>query len=925
MEDIRAQVRLTAGVDGTSQIQTLVQTLAQTEARAKALREEAKRLRDGFAEMGNQGRLALQNIQANERIKQGFAGIGQASGQAATELNKLGRMGATSAGQIANAYRQLPAQLNDIGVSLAGGQSPLLVLLQQGTQITESFGGVGNTFRALGNVITPARLALGGLAAAVGAVAYGFIAGSREADNFNRAIALTGNRAGQTQGSVNAIVGNLGNVNSVGTNRDIAQGALASGAFGPASFGAAVEAMSRLQRISGESADKIVSDFATMSRGVVAWATEHNRQYAFLTGAELAYVMQLENSGQKQEAMRFVVEKLTDTLKERQPQIGLFEKAWRAVTDAVSDAMDALKSIGRDDTVEESMARIQKRVVALSEELKTASKPRQQGIQTELAALAEEYGKYYSRLSAERDKAEKAARDAAAKQDEQEELLSREQRATSIVATQGQIRVAAAERESGARIATYQREQTALEDQKRRGIISVQTYTEASIELAAKEANERLRLLDLQAQAERATAAESLKRAKTEAERDQINLQTTLALNKILTERQQVIDSLTATTQRLNIASKELTPSQQELARLDTEIAKYRFLADNIERYSDKLQSSRAVEVEARIRGGDLRNLAPDEQAQFRSKASELDTEIERTRIGQIALEYDKQTKAIETNTRSLAQSALQREVAAALQDLENKGVKEGTDVYTRLAERRIEALTAAKNAQQDFNIGLRQGLNEYLDTVQNNAQMAKDALTSAFRGAEDALVKFSQTGKLNFRDFANSIIADLIRIQVRQTIMKPLLGVLSSLIPGGGGSQSPAPIVDVSQPVANANGNAFDRSGVQGFADGGIVDSPTLFKFASGGSFRNGLMGEAGPEAILPLKRGTDGKLGVRSVGGGGDVSVNVVVNVESGETKTSASGDQERGNQIGTLIAGAVREQLIKEKRPGGLLAAA
>ena len=77
----------------------------------------------------------------------------------------------------------------------------------------------------------------------------------------------------------------------------------------------------------------------------------------------------------------------------------------------------------------------------------------------------------------------------------------------------------------------------------------------------------------------------------------------------------------------------------------------------------------------------------------------------------------------------------------------------------------------------------------------------------------------------------------------------------------------------------ANANGNAFNNGHVMPFADGGIVNSPMLFPMRGG----TGLMGEAGPEAIMPLARGADGKLGVRG-GGSANVTINISTpNVES------------------------------------------
>lgn len=104
--------------------------------------------------------------------------------------------------------------------------------------------------------------------------------------------------------------------------------------------------------------------------------------------------------------------------------------------------------------------------------------------------------------------------------------------------------------------------------------------------------------------------------------------------------------------------------------------------------------------------------------------------------------------------------------------------------------------------------------------------------------------------------------------------------------------------------------------AGTKAFANGGVVNSPTMFRFADGGTMRNGLMGEAGPEAIIPLKRGRDGKLGVA----GGSSSTSITVNVDA--SGSNVQGSDQQASQLGRAIAAAVQQELIKQKRPGGLL---
>ena len=210
---------------------------------------------------------------------------------------------------------------------------------------------------------------------------------------------------------------------------------------------------------------------------------------------------------------------------------------------------------------------------------------------------------------------------------------------------------------------------------------------------------------------------------------------------------------------------------------------------------------------------------------------------------------------------------------------------------------------------------GIGQGIQDYFNSIKKGSEEVRAVVSKAFKGMEDAIVNFVMTGKLNFADFTRSILADMARIIVRQAIMKPILSAFGFGDGGvvSGGTASAATGGEVTMSNFNAMGNAYGRNGIQKFARGGVVHSPTIFPFKNG----IGLMGEAGSEAILPLKRTKQGKLGVESSGGGGTV-VNVSVNAGG----TSAQGNTMKANQLGKMIGTAVEAELIKQKRPGGIL---
>ena len=206
---------------------------------------------------------------------------------------------------------------------------------------------------------------------------------------------------------------------------------------------------------------------------------------------------------------------------------------------------------------------------------------------------------------------------------------------------------------------------------------------------------------------------------------------------------------------------------------------------------------------------------------------------------------------------------------------------------------------------------GDKSPLKDFADSAFKFAEQAENAVVNAFKGMEDAMVKFVMTGKLNFRDLANSIIADLTRMLVRYAIVQPLFKAIFPNIKIGSNSAN-GNVFSNGELVPSAKGNVFAKNKIVPYAYGGIVNKPTLFPLANG----MGLMGEAGPEAIMPLKRGANGKLGVQSSGGVG----NIVVNVDA--SGSSVQGDSAQSEQFGRALAAAIQSELISQQRPGGLL---
>lgn len=296
------------------------------------------------------------------------------TGKAAEDFAKrLGLVG-VSAGQATAAMRQLPAQLTDVFTGLASGQSPFTVLIQQGGQLKDSFGGVGNTLRALGSVLTPVRLAMAGMAGAVVGLGVAYKLGAAEADEFRRALVLTGNAAGASMGELQAAA--AGVARSVGTQAQAAEviaQLAASGRVAAADVGKLAEAAIRLERVGGPAAQETAKAFAELGKDPVKASAALNESTNYLTLSVHRQIRALAEQGKTAAAASLAQKAYADAVIQRAGELdanlGTIERAWRTVTDAAKGAWDAMLGVGRQQTPDEAMAGIRQRIGQLQDRL----------------------------------------------------------------------------------------------------------------------------------------------------------------------------------------------------------------------------------------------------------------------------------------------------------------------------------------------------------------------------------------------------------------------------------------------------------------------------------------------------------------------------------------------------------------------------
>ncbi len=258
-------------------------------------------------------------------------------------------------------------------------------------------------------------------------------------------------------------------------------------------------------------------------------------------------------------------------------------------------------------------------------------------------------------------------------------------------------------------------------------------------------------------------------------------------------------------------------------------------------------------------------------------------------------------------------------------------------DFQARELQMEVDGYGARLDAQRDYRNGARRAWQNIQADAVDVASATDDMLTTGFNTASNALADFATTGKFKFRDFASSVINDMARIASQQAATGLLSGVLGAGVSAFSGWMGGSATAGASASgytgnayanwaAAQADGGAW-ANGVQFFANGAaftnsIVSRPTAFGMAGG---RTGSMGEAGPEAILPLARGADGSLGVRSVGGGGGTALQVNAPVAVTVEDRSSEGmelDQEALQQNMQLQMKAAAERAVADSwRPGGV----
>lgn len=383
----------------------------------------------------------------------------------------------TSAAQTAAALRSVPAQMTDIVVSLASGQQPLTVLLQQGGQLKDMFGGVGNAAKAISGYVLSLLTPINVVAAAAAGLGVAFYSGATEADEFRKNLILTGNASGMTVDKFNQMTAAIAGLSGVtrGAAAEALTAMAASGNVGAESLQRFTAAALQLKSAGGTAVADTVKQFEDLGKEPVSASIKLNEQTHYLTLAVYEQIKALEDQGKTSEAGALAQQAWADAIEQRTPQmlenLGYLQRAWRGIKEGVAEAVDAAKEWGRAETKVEQAIRLQTRIGNIDDSLKDPTRAYEWN---RLRQIRQQLKTELDGINADINKAQSAAATAAATAARDQAQLAANVAADKLIEGQRSKRE------------KHARELKLLDEQRAKELLSEEKYQQAKAALAKK-------------------------------------------------------------------------------------------------------------------------------------------------------------------------------------------------------------------------------------------------------------------------------------------------------------------------------------------------------------------------------------------------------------------------------------------------------
>ncbi len=799
--------------------------------------------------------------------------------------------------------------------------------------------GAGASAASLLAILAPIAL----ITAAVASLGVAYYKGSEEQDAYNKSLVLTGNFAGVSAGQMGELARQVSaTVGTTGQAAEVLALLAGNGKIAGESFGDITRAAVSMQEATGKAVSETVAEFSKLADEPVKASAALNEQYHYLTASVYSQIAALEEQGDHAGAAKLATEQYADAINERTPRILENLSFWEKGYNAVARAADNLKNIGRSnigsdiEQAQRDLARAESGDVGLfqnKQEMIDLYRNRLNMLEDQKAAEAD-----IAKYDGEQAKAQRDAVTAMSKVDAlTKSSLSNEQKRAEAIkdykkqlddirkvdpkdsrldpaavaknmanlndkfkdpkAAAGSVDLTSfnnAKNVLAETLAYYKNADKELEASQRAGVISQASYTEQRVSLLKQQAEEVAQ--SYQSEIDALEAAKT-KKGTTAAQAIQID--------------QKISDARSAMVKAQQDSDSELSIiATNEDGRLRKQTLAVNTYTSALQQQVETLRQQ-GLRAASGLRQGDRQRSLTEQQNGIDDKANAQRIDL--------ANQYGDGSRGMSLDEYNAKLKA----VAQSQQDLRNTVVANYDDMT---------------DAQGSWTAGASSAWENYLESTRDVAGQTKSLFTNAFSSMEDAVVQFAMTGKLSFGDFAKSILADMARIAARQASSSALSGLFglattaaSAYFGGSGNGLASGSAGATSSNLGasqagysstyfpQANGGAW-ANGVQMFANGGafsdsVVSSPTAFGMANG---KTGVMGEAGPEAIVPLARDSQGRLGVR--GGSSATPINMTFYIDAADNGATTIPDPARLAEAMKVVA---QQEIARQRRNGGSLA--
>ncbi|SEU03181.1 phage tail tape measure protein [Pseudomonas graminis] len=683
---------------------------------------------------------------------------------ALSKSNNEMAIGGQSAKAYAAALRTVPAQVTDIVTSLEAGQNPLSILLQQGGQLKDSFGGVGPAAKALGGyvlgLVNPFTLAAA--AAAVLGVAY--YQGSKEAEAYRVALASTGNAAGTSANQLAGMAERVGStVSTTGKAAEVLAQLAGAGDITSASFEKIASAAINWEKATGAATEQTIAEFEKIAKDPVKTLGELDDKYHFLTASVYEQVRALQENGDKQGAAAVAEDAYARALEQRSAKIkenlGTLEAAWASLAGTAKKAWDEIVGVGRESSLDAQIKNTQKLL-----------DDRKNGVLAKMFPDSLGEGSDSTRFL-------KSRLDLLIKQRDALTSSTKAEGDNAAAQTEGRKAFEEYQKAREANFTKTQKMNKALEDEQRR----ITKARAAGYKISAEDETAAYKAIrdnpsykDADPKKPKAYQEDAGTKALDSARQQYAVLQ----------QQNSLIGDQSAASQQLGANAKKLVEWEQQLADIKgkkTLTADQQSLLASKDLITAQLKRNAALETQNTLSEKALetrRKLAAfDEnlQSQLASAKQGLDNNLAGAGLGDV----QKQRLQEQQNIQQSYQAQLDKltsdynkskkdQFSTELYDKETASLKSALD--QRLAMQRQYYVDVDK-AQSDWTVGASSAYQDYLQSAKDVAGQTKSLFTGVFSGLEDTVVNFAMTGKASIADFTKSVLADLARIAARQAI----------------------------------------------------------------------------------------------------------------------------------------------------------